>query len=91
MPKDRANHRCLDCQIDMSSYNANRKRCNACRELREINPPHNLDEFHQAEALKLAGKISRTAIADKLGVSRASIQRFARERSDVYWGFEKYK
>ena len=71
---------CLDCEASLQGRHPNARYCRACAEDRKRQPPSNLTAA-QGEQLPLWRKrLTRSAMAERLGVSRATVNRYFREQ-----------
>lgn len=72
---------CIDCQVDLSGSHLNRKRCPGCAQKRARRPKTNLTEDQINNLRPYIGKISIEQIANKVGSSRSSLRRWARDNN----------
>jgi hypothetical protein len=70
---------CPDCKVRLVQDHGNAKRCERCAEARRQQPHHAMTPQQVRHALALRGKMSRAAIAQRVGVSLPSIFRLGRE------------
>lgn len=72
--------KCSTCKSDISHRHSNSKRCEVCAKERRKNPYHTLSKDKQEKALMLAGKKTRSQIAEMLQITRTSLNRFYKEK-----------
>lgn len=71
--------RCLSCNTKLINVHKNRKRCEPCAALLRKRPKHNLTEEQIKKLHKLKGTIYYEELAKRIGASRSSVTRYARD------------
>jgi len=69
---------CSGCRADITGRHPNAKRCRPCARARVARPVPSLPSDVQRQILRLAGQIPRKELAERLGLSIPTLQRFAR-------------
>lgn len=69
--------KCPDCKKEVKNAHPNRKRCKRCAAKVRKRPHHSLTKEQIAQFHNLVGKMDLRDMAEKMGVSRTSLRRYA--------------